>query len=43
MSDKNASFGIIMSRDEENDCKNVKWTQNVLGKPYERDEKPRFE
>ena len=43
MSDKNASFDIIMSREEESDCKNVKWTQDVHGKPKERDEKPRFE
>ena len=40
MSDKNASFDIIMSREEESDCKNVKWTQDVRGKPQESDEKP---
>ena len=33
MSDKNASFDIIMSGEEESDCKNVKWTQDVRGKP----------
>ena len=33
ISDKNASFDIIMSREEERDCKNVKWTQDVHGKP----------
>ena len=38
MSDKNASFDIIMSREEESDCKNVKWTQDVREKPQERDE-----
>ena len=42
MSDKNASFDIIMSREEESDCKNVKWTQDVRGKPQEKDEKPPF-
>ena len=39
MSDKNASFDIIMSREEESDCKNVKWIQDVYGKPLERDKK----
>ena len=43
MSDKNTSFDIIMSREDESDCKNVKWTQDILGKPQERDEKPQFE
>ena len=33
MSDKNASFNIIISREEESDIKNVKWTQDVRGKP----------
>ena len=42
MSDKNASFDIIMSGEEESDCKNVKWTQDVHGKPQEKDEKPQF-
>ena len=42
MSDKNASFDIIMSGEEESDCKNVKWTQDVRGKPQEKDEKPQF-
>ena len=43
MSDKNASFNIIISREEESDIKNVKWTQDVRGKPQEKDEKPQFE
>ena len=30
---QNASFDIIMSREEESDCKNVKLTQDVHGKP----------
>ena len=30
---QNASFDIIMSREEESDCKNVKLTQDVRGKP----------
>ena len=42
MNDKNASSDIIMSKEEESDCKNMKWTQDIHGKPYERDEKPRF-
>ena len=33
MSDKNASFNIIISREEESDIKNVKWTQDVYEKP----------
>ena len=37
ISDKNASFDIIISREEESDCKNVKWIQDVHGKPQERD------
>ena len=32
MSDKNASFDIIMSREKESDCKNVKQTKDVRGK-----------
>ena len=32
-----------MSGEEESDCKNVKWTQDVCGKPQEKDEKPQFE
>ena len=31
--DKNASFDIIMSKEEESDCKNIKWTQDIHGKP----------
>ena len=33
MNDKNASFDIIMSREEESDCKNEKCTQDVREKP----------
>ena len=33
ISDKNASVNIIISREEESDIKNVKWTQDVYGKP----------
>ena len=33
MSDKNASFNIIISKEEESDSKNVKWTQYVHEKP----------
>ena len=33
MNDKNASFDIIMSREEESDCKNEKCTQDVHEKP----------
>ena len=33
MSDKDASFDITKSREEESDCKNVKLTQDVHGKP----------
>ena len=32
-----------MSREEESDSKNIKWTQDVRGKPQEMDENPRFE
>ena len=31
-----------MPGEEESDCKNVKWTQDVRGKPQEKDEKPQF-
>ena len=30
---QNTSFDIIISREEESDCKNVKLTQDVCGKP----------
>ena len=30
---QNASFDIIMSREEESDCKNVKLTKDVRAKP----------
>ena len=33
MSDRNASFNIIISKDEESDSKDVKQTQDVSGKP----------
>ena len=33
MNDKNASSDIIMSKEEESDCKNMKWTQDIHGKP----------
>ena len=33
MSDKNASFDIIMSREKESDCKNIKWIKDIQGKP----------
>ena len=33
MSDKGTSFDIIKVRDRESDCKNVKLTQDVCGKP----------
>ena len=33
ISDKNASVNIIISREEESDIKNVKWTQDVYEKP----------
>ena len=33
MNDKNASFDIIMSKEKESDCKNIKWTQDIHGKP----------
>ena len=43
MSDKNESFNIIMSKGEESESKNIKWTQDIRGKPQKSDEKPRFE
>ena len=43
MSDKNASFDIIMSKEEESDSKNIKGTQDVRRKPQKMDEKPWFE
>ena len=42
MSDKNASFDITKSREEESDRKNIKGTQDIRGKPQKRDEKPWF-
>ena len=33
MSDKNASFDITKSREEESDRKNIKGTHDVRGKP----------
>ena len=33
MSNKNAGFDFTKSREEESDCKNVKLTQDVHGKP----------
>ena len=41
MSDRNASFNIIISKEEESDSKDVKQTQDVHGKPQKRDEKKR--
>ena len=32
MSDRNASFNIIISKEEESDSKDVKQTQDVCGK-----------
>ena len=43
MNDKNASFDIIMSKEEESDSKNIKGTQDICRKPQKMDEKPRFE
>ena len=43
MNEKNASFDIIMSREEESDSKNIKGTQDVRRKPQKMDEKPWFE
>ena len=39
---QNASFDIIMSREEGSGCKNVKLTQDVCEKSYGMDEKPWF-
>jgi len=33
MSDKNANFDIILSKAEESDSNNIKWTQDICGKP----------
>ena len=33
MNDKGTSFDITKVREEESDCKNVKLTQDVCGKP----------
>ena len=33
MSDKGTTFDITKVREGENDCKSVKWTQDVCGKP----------
>ena len=33
ISDKNASFNIIISKEEESDSKDVKQTQDIRGKP----------
>ena len=33
MSDKGTSFDITKVREEEGDCKIVKWTQDIRGKP----------
>ena len=38
MSDKNANFDIIKSREVKSDCKNVKLTQDVCEKSYGMDE-----
>ena len=38
MSDKNANFDIIKSREAKIDCKNVKLTQDVCEKSYGMDE-----
>ena len=43
MSDRSASFDITKCREEESDCKNVKLTQGLHGKPLEIDEKLQFE
>ena len=42
MNYKNASFDIIMSKEEESDSKNIKGTQDVRRKPQKMDEKPRL-
>ena len=33
MSDKGISFDITKVREEESDYKNVRWTQDIRGKP----------
>ena len=33
MSDKGTTFDITKVRKEESDCKNVKWIQDIRGKP----------
>ena len=43
LSDKDTSFDMAKVREEESDSKNLKMTQDVCGKPQERDKKPRFE
>ena len=36
LGDKDASFDMTRVREEESDCKNVKRTQDVRGKPQEK-------
>ena len=43
VSDKDTSFDMAKVREEESDSKNLKMTQDVCGKPQERDKKARFE
>ena len=43
LSDKDTSFDMAKVREEESDSKSLKMTQDVCGKPQERDKKPRFE
>ena len=43
ISDKDTSFDMAKVREEESDSKNLKMTQDVRGKPQERDKKPWFE
>ena len=46
LSDKNTSFDMTKVKEEESDSKNLKRTQDIRGKPQERDKKnkkPRFE
>ena len=42
LSGKDTSFDMINVRKEESNSKNVKRTQDICGKPQERNEKPRF-
>ena len=42
-SDKNSRFDMTRVGEEENDSENIKSTQDVRGKPQERNEKPWFE